>query len=200
MQGEVVGDGVNFFQLGQADSLLFCHRSRNKGIVGDDFHPESSRPPRHFHADSPQTHDTQSFAPQFGALQRFLLPLPGVHELVRPSDVARHGEHERQRVLGHGDGIGTGSIHHCDALARGSIQINVVDAHAGAPDDPQFAGMFQQIGVHLHRRANDKRVSRLQMRRQLALHLVRCDDSPTRLAQQVDCRGRNLFRHYNFHS
>ena len=139
----------------------------------DNFHPEGPCPPRHFHADSSQAHDAQGLAPQFGALKRFLLPLPGMHQFVRAADVAGHRQHERQRVLGHGDGIGAGSVHHRNALAGGGIQIDVIDAHAGAPDDPQLTGMFQQIGVHLHRRANDERVGRLQLRRQLALDLIR---------------------------
>ena len=183
---QVVGGGVDFFQLGQPDALLFGHRGRDERIVRDNFHPEGPRPPRHFHADSSQAHDAQGFAAQFCALQRFLLPLPGMHQLVGAADVASHGQHERQSVLGHGDGIGAGSVHDRDALAGSGIQIDVVDAHAGAPDHPQLAGMFQQVGVHLHRRANDQRVRRLQLRRQFALHLIGRDDRPARLAQQVD--------------
>ena len=112
-----------------------------------------------------------------------------MHQLVGAADVAGHGQHQRQRMFGHGDGIGAGRVHHGDAFAGGGIEIDVVHAHAGAPDDPQFAGVFQQVGIHLHRGANDERVGRLQLRRQLALDLVGRDDGPARLAQQVDGRG-----------
>jgi hypothetical protein len=75
-------------------------------------------------------------------------------------------------VLGHGDGIGAGSIHHGDALAGGGIEIDVVDTDPGPSDHPQLAGMFQKRGVNLHRRADDQRVGRLQLLRELALDLL----------------------------
>jgi hypothetical protein len=74
------------------------------------------------------------------------------------------------------------SVHDRNALASSGIQINIVDTHAGAPDHSQFARMFEEVGIHLNRRANDQCVRRLQMRRQLALHLVGRDDGPARLA------------------
>ncbi len=119
-----------------------------------------------------QAHDAEGLASQFGALKRFLLPLPGMHQFIGAADVASHGQHQRQRVLGHGNGIGAGSVHDRDAFAGGGIQVDVVDAHAGASDHPQLAGMLQQFGVHLHRRADDQRVGRLQLRGQFAVDLI----------------------------
>ena len=110
-----------------------------------------------------------------------------MHEFIGAADVASHSQHQRQGVLGHGNGIGAGSVHHRDAFAGGGIQVNVVHAHAGAPDDPQLVGMLQELGVHLHRRADDERIGRLQLGGQLAVELIRCDYGPARLTQQIHC-------------
>src|SRR6266446_4057115 len=59
--------------------------------------------------------------------------------------------------------------------AMASIKANVVDADARASDYPQLARMFQKLGVDLHRGADDQRVCRFQLRRQLAVELIRCD-------------------------
>ena len=103
----------------------------------------------------------------------FFSHFPGMHQLVGAADVAGHRQHQRQSVFGHGDGIGAGSVHHRDALAGGGIKVDVVDANARASDHPQLVGMFEKLGIDLHRRADDERVRRLQLRRQLAVELVR---------------------------
>ncbi len=89
---------------------------------------------------------------------------------------------------GHGNGIGAGSVHHGDAFAGGGIEVDVVDAHAGAPDHPQLSSVFQKRFVNLDRRTNDQRVRRLQLVRKLALDLFRSNYGPSRLAQQIHRR------------
>ena len=158
MEAQVVGGGINFFQLGQAYALFFRHPRGNERIVRDHFHPESPRPPGDFHPDSSQSHDARRLASQFSALKRFLLPLAGVHQLIGAADMASHGQHQGESVLRHGNGIGAWRVHDRYALAGGGVQIDVVHAHPGAANHPQFAGMFEQCGVHLHRRSHDQRI------------------------------------------
>ncbi len=106
-----------------------------------------------------------------------------MHQFIGAADMASHGQHQGESVLRHGNGIGARRVHDRDPLTGGGVQIDVVHAHAGAANHPQFAGMFEQCGVHLHRRAHDERIRRLQLFGQFAVELIRRDHGPARLAQ-----------------
>ena len=54
--------------------------------------------------------------------------------------------------------LAPGRIHHRDAFMRGRFQIDVVHAHARAPDHPQLLRVLQQLGIRLHGRAHDQRI------------------------------------------
>src|SRR5207248_3917492 len=133
-------------QLPHPDALLLCHGCRDEGVMRTHLHSKGSGPTSYFHTHSAQTYDAQGFAPKFGALKRFFLPFSGMHQFIGTADMASHGEHHRQCVLSHGDGVGTGSIHDGDALASGSIEIDVVNPHPGTSDHPQLASMFEKLG------------------------------------------------------
>ena len=62
-------------------------------------------------------------------------PLPGSQESVCLRDIARHGEHESDGMLRSRDGIPCGGIDHHDTLPRCCLQIDIVHAHTGTPDD-----------------------------------------------------------------
>ena len=158
VQRQIIRRRVDFLQLGDGDTLLLGHRDRDERIVRDNLHPEGSRPPRDFHSDSPQTYNAQRLAPQFRSLQRFLLPLAGMHQLIRPAEMARQGQHHRQGMFRDCDRIRSGRVHDRDALPRRGFQIDVVDSHSRAPDHAQLSRLSQQLGIHLHRRADDQRV------------------------------------------
>ena len=167
--------------------------------MGDDVHGKAARTAGDFHADFSQADDAQGLAAQLGALQRFLFPLAGVHQGVGAAEVTSHGQHDPQSLLGHRDRVGSGRVHDRDALASGGFEFNVVDADARASDDPQFVSMFEQSRVDLHRRANDERVGGFQVGGQFAVQLIRGNDCPARLLQQLHCRGRDFFRNDHFH-
>jgi hypothetical protein len=68
----------------------------------------------------------------------FLSHLPGLHRCVGLRHGMRHGQQQRHGVFGHADGVSAGSVHDQDALARGGVEIDVVDAHSGAPMTRRF--------------------------------------------------------------
>ena len=68
----------------------------------------------------------------------FFSHLPRARGGVGLRNVARHGQHQRQRVLGHRDGVAAGRVHHQHAGRGGGVQIDVVHAHAGAADHAQL--------------------------------------------------------------
>ena len=57
-------------------------------------------------------------------------------------------------MLGDGDRIAAGSVHHHDAALGGGIEIDVVDAHARASDHAQFGSLVHHGRVDEGRRAH----------------------------------------------
>ena len=131
---------------------------RHKGVEGDEIHAKGTRPPRDLDADASKTDDAEGFAAQFGALQRLLLPLAGVHGCVGAGDAACHGDHESERELRDGDGVCTRGVHDDDAAMGGGRRVNVVDTHARAADDTEPGRMLQQGGRNLHGAAHHERI------------------------------------------
>ena len=140
------------------------------------------RPLDHLAADAAETDDAQRLAAQLVAHELFLFPLAGARGGAGLRDAARHGEHQRQGVLGHGDGVAAGRVHHQHAGFGGGVQIDVIHAHAGAPDHAQFGRLFQHRGVHLHGAAHQERVG---FRQVLGIFLgIGNDDVPTGLGPE----------------
>jgi hypothetical protein len=93
MQREIVGGCIHFLEFHHADALFLRYRRRDKRIVRDHFHSERLCPPGDFHADSSQTDDAHGLAAEFGALERFFLPLSGMHQFIRPANMPGHRQH-----------------------------------------------------------------------------------------------------------
>ena len=73
-------------------------------------------------------------------------PVAGARRLVGRHHVAQRGEHERDRVVGHGVGVGARRArHHHAALGRGA-HVDRVDARAEARDHPQPRRAIQVRG------------------------------------------------------
>jgi hypothetical protein len=181
VQGDVIGRCVELIKTRETNALLFRHTHRNKRIMPYDLHSEGLRPPCHFHADPAQACNAQRLTPQFRALQRFLFPLAGMHERVRATEMASHGQHHAQSVFCHGHGIGPGRVHHRNTLPCSRIQIDVIDPHAGPANDAQLLGIRQQRGIRLHRRAHNQSVGVFEVVRQVAVQLVGGKDGPAGL-------------------
>src|ERR1022692_1005879 len=64
--------------------------------------------------------------------------------------MTRQGQHESEGMLGDSHSIAAGRVHPHDAAFGGSVEIDVVHAHAGASDDAQLGGL-----VH-HGRVNER--------------------------------------------
>ncbi len=77
-----------------------------------------------------------------------------MHGRVGAHQVTRQGQHESEGVLGDGNGIAARGVHHHDAALGGSVEIDVVDAYAGASDDAQLGSLVHHGGVDEHGRAD----------------------------------------------
>ena len=137
------------------DVQLLRQAGRDVRIVGDDLHAEGQSAARDFDADAAESDDAERLAAKLGALQRLLLPLAGLHGGVSAhQDERASRQHESEGVLGDGNSIAAGRIHHHDAALGGGVEIDVVDAHAGAPDDAQLGSLVHHGRVDEGRRAN----------------------------------------------
>ena len=70
----------------------------------------------------------------------------------------RQRQHLRERQFGDADAVGTWCVHHDDPARGGRVEIDVVDAGAGARDDAQRRRGFDHLARDARRAAHDERV------------------------------------------
>ena len=114
----------------------------------DDLHLERSRAGRHFLADAAEADDAERLAAQLDTSELLLLPLPCLHGGIGGGQVPRQRQQLRHRELGDADAVRARRVHHDDAALRRGFEVDVVDARAGAGDDPKRGrGGNQVFGV-----------------------------------------------------
>ena len=84
-----------------------------------------------------------------GADPLLAVPLPRLDVGVGRRDVARQGQHQGEGVLGGRQQIGGRRVDHQDAALGRRLDVDVVDADAGAADHPEPLARGEQIGGHL---------------------------------------------------
>src|SRR6266478_3956546 len=129
-------------------------------------------------------------------LARFF-PSALVDCLVVPWELPGESEQERERMLGDANRVSTGRAHDQDAAPRSFFQVDIVDANAGAADDPEARSFLQQFGSHF-RGAPHHECIRI---RDLGVKIVlrRQDDVPAGAAQQLYAAFTDLICNNNFH-
>ena len=109
-------------------------------------------------ADIAAADDAERLAGDLDAHEAVLLPLAGLRRGVGLGQLAGHGEHHGDGVLGGGDRIAERRVHHDDAAPRGGGNIDIVDADAGAADDLEIGRGGDQLFGDLGRRADGEAV------------------------------------------
>jgi CBS domain-containing protein len=113
--------------------------------------------------------DAERLAVNFGALEGFPVPFAAAHGAVRGGNLpGERAEHEEGQ-FGGGDRVAAGGVHHHDAALGGGGDIHVVHTHAGAADDLELFGGFENLGRHLGFGAHDHGVHVRDEREQLGL-------------------------------
>ena len=158
VESEVVGVFEDLVDGNEGDVVLAGDDGCDEGVVADELHAEAGGAAGDFEADAAKADDAEGFAAELGALQGFFLPLAGVHGGVGARDAAGHGDHEAKGEFGDGDGVGAGGVHDDDAAMGGGGGVDVVDAYAGAADDAEFGGGFEELGVGLDGGTDDEGV------------------------------------------
>ena len=106
----------------------------------------------------PRPDDAQRLAAQLDAGELRALPLAAAHRGVGGRGLAGEPEQQRERVLGGGDRVAGGGVDDGDAGPRRRLEVDVVDADAGAADDDEAGARGDQLGVDLDLAADDEGV------------------------------------------
>ena len=109
-------------------------------------------------ADVAAADDAERLAGQLDAHEAVLFPFARLGRGVGRRDLAGEREHQRDGMLGGGDRIAEGRVHHDDAARRRGGNVDVVDADAGAADDLQLRRALEQLGGDLGRGADRQAV------------------------------------------
>src|SRR5262245_20358137 len=182
-----VGTGQKLVELDRFHAQALGGLARQVGIVGDHLHAEPGGPTRHFGADPTQADDAQHLAEELHALQAALLPAAGLQCEVGGGKPPGHREQEPHGVLGDRGGVAARRVHDDHAALGGGVDVDRVDAGAGATDDLEPAARLDRGARHLGGAADDEALVLTDPRDQVALaqraaHL----DIETVLAKRVD--------------
>ena len=134
VQGDEIGAAQQVVELDLLHAQLHRPLRRQERIVGDHLHLQADGAVGDDRADVAAADHAQRLGGELDAQELGLLPLAGLRGAVGLRDLAGERHHQRERVLGGGDGIAEGRVHDDDALGGGGLDVDVVDADAGAAD------------------------------------------------------------------
>ena len=144
--------------LGMLDAELAEALGRDERVVADDAHAEPERPPRDLAADPAEAEHAERLVGELDPAPARALPAALLQRRVRLRDVAGERDEQPDRVLGGRDDGRVGRVRDDDPPPRRRVDVDVVDADAGAADHLQPLGALDQVGGQLRRRADDDRV------------------------------------------
>ena len=149
MQRDEVGAPQQLVELDLLDPELERALGRQEGIIGDHLHLQPDCPVGDDRADIAAADHAERLAGDLDAHEAVLLPLAGLGRGVGLRDLAGQRQHQGERVLGGGDRVSEGRVHHDDALGGRRRNVDIVDPDAGAPDDAQALRPLENLRRHL---------------------------------------------------
>ena len=161
VEGDDVGSGEGFIGRGGETDLHFIGAGLGEeGVIGDNLHVEGLGALGELGSDAAHADDGEGFTVEFDALEGFTggFEITGNDSGVAEGDVAGGGTHESEGVLGGGNGVSGGRVHHNHAVGIGGITIDVVDADAGAANSLEPGGGGEDLGGDLGLGANDESI------------------------------------------
>ena len=157
VQGDEIGAAQQVVELHLLHAQLHGALGRQEGIEGDHLHLQADGAVGDDGADVAAADHAQRLGVELDAQELRLLPLAALGGAVGLGDLAGERHHQRDGVLGGGDGIAEGRVHDDDALGGGGPHIDVVDADAGAADHLELGGggddLLGGLGGGAHREA-----------------------------------------------
>ena len=137
---------------------------RGVRVVGHDVESQPLPAPADLGPDFAKPDDRERLADHRHSDELGALPLALLDARVGLRDVARDGREQRDAVLGGRDRVGRRRVDDEAAGGRRGLEVDVVDADAGAADDLQTAARRgKHVGGDLGRGADDERVGGLDL-------------------------------------
>ena len=149
---------MSFGERNEVDAHLTPTVGRDERVVGEQAHPEREGTLRDELADPTEADDPEHLVVQLDALPARALPAALLERRVRLRDVASLREQQRQRVLGRGQHVRLRRVHHHHAAARRRLDVDVVEADAGAADHDEVGAGLEHLRGHLGRGTDHQRM------------------------------------------
>jgi hypothetical protein len=175
VQRDEIGPRQQLIERDALDAQFERALGRQERVVGDDAHFEALCTVGDDRADIAAADDAERLAVKLDAHKARFLPFAGLGRAVGRRDFARQCEHHRDCVLGGGDRIAVGRVHDDDAARARRLDIDIVDADAGAADDAEAIGDGEQFGRDLGRRAHRQPVILADAVAQIGWSEANCD-------------------------
>ncbi len=166
VDGHDVGAGEERVEVDELDPVVRGLLGGHERVDAHDHHLHRPRAVCDGLPDLAEADDAEGPAAQLESGELRPLPFAPADRRVGGRGLARDPVEERERVLRSGDGVAGRRVDDGDPGSRRRVEIDVVHAHAGAPDDHQPRPGRDQLGIHLDLAAHDERVVLGQDRRQ----------------------------------
>ena len=138
MQGHEIGFGEQLVEGVDEGRRARVGGMVDVGIVGQHAHLEAVRLARDARADAAEADDAERLAGHFEADELLLLVGSSAAQRgIGAAGVARQGEQQAERMLGHGVGVGPGGVDDRHPAPRRRRAVDVVEAGAVLGDQPE---------------------------------------------------------------
>jgi hypothetical protein len=174
------------------DARLAEALGRDEGVVGDHVHLQAESAARDPLTDAAEPEHSEGLLRKLDAAPLRPLPPSLAERGVSLRDVACEREEQADRVLRRRNDVRLGRVRHDDPAAGGRLDVDVVDADAGAADHAQVRAGLDQVRCELRRGADHDRVVAPDDRREVALGV---DVDVELRPQEVDARLGDLLAH-----
>ena len=142
----------------QRDAELLGACAGDVGVVGDHGHPEGLQALRDESADAAEADDADSLLVELDAGVLGALPETLGETRVCDRDVPGEAQDVPDRELGRGDDVGGGRVHDHHAGGGCGLDVDVVEADAGAGDHLEVRRRGDRLGVDVGRGTDEDRV------------------------------------------
>ena len=143
MKCDEVSARQKLVQFDFLDLHLLSLLSREEGIISDNLHFKTTRTVTYDPTNIACTNDAKRFIGELNAHKLRLLPLSSMGRRAGFRNLACHGKHHRNRMLGGCDHVAKRRVHHDHTFLRGSVFVDVVGTDPGASDHFELMRVFQ---------------------------------------------------------
>ena len=135
VNGKVIDEWQDFGERIVNLNVDFLRALRREiGVEGDNVHLERFTKFRNGLTDASHANNAERLAVELATGELFAIPATFHERLVRCADIATHGKHEREGLLGGGRRVAARRVHNDDPMPGRGFKIDIVDANAGASD------------------------------------------------------------------